>query len=228
MLAFVARFAYRTANSVVCVSEPLAQDVSQSIRRPTTVIPNFLPGSEVDPPVRSEPGRLIMIGSLTPTKNHLTALDAVARLSMLESRLVIAGEGPYLARLRSRAEALGILDRVEFLGHVEQERLRLEVSRASCVLHTSVGETFGYAYFDGARSSRPVVAVTNPVAAWLIPTYIVGELAINDESSIAAAIKRVLEDPPSPDMFERARSRRDQVFSPSSIVDKWVRELKPL
>jgi glycosyltransferase involved in cell wall biosynthesis len=57
------------------------------------------------------------VGSLTAQKNRRNLLDALARLSDIESlRALVVGAGPEENRLRTHAEELGLSDRVLFLG----------------------------------------------------------------------------------------------------------------
>lgn len=58
------------------------------------------------------------VGNFTPKKDHDTLLRAIASLvgSGSDLKLVLVGSGPLEAELRSRAESLGIGDRVLFTG----------------------------------------------------------------------------------------------------------------
>ena len=60
------------------------------------------------------------VGRLAPEKNQTAALDALvalARRGVHDVHLVLAGTGPLASVLRARADALGIAQRVHFLGH---------------------------------------------------------------------------------------------------------------
>ncbi len=60
------------------------------------------------------------VGRLAPEKNQTAALDAIASLPRRgapDVHLVLAGTGPLASELRAHADALGIGERVHFLGH---------------------------------------------------------------------------------------------------------------
>lgn len=62
--------------------------------------------------------QMLMVGRLADQKDHATGLRALARLTHLDWRLTVAGQGPLRADLQQLAEDLGIADRVRFIGFV--------------------------------------------------------------------------------------------------------------
>jgi glycosyltransferase involved in cell wall biosynthesis len=107
------------------------------------------------------PLKLLYIGRLIATKGLFESLEAMAALRRLgvEAELVVAGEGPEEARLRSRAHELGIAERVRFVGPAFGER-KLEFLRAAEVLllPTYHPEGLPYALLEGmAAGLVPIV-----------------------------------------------------------------------
>ncbi|MFE4727232.1 glycosyltransferase [Microbacterium sp. NPDC056736] len=78
----------------------------------------------------------LVVGRLEPSKRPELALDAFAialpRLPQ-DARLVYVGEGSLLDPLRSRAEELGLHDRIEFRGHVGDYALLREIYSSAVV-----------------------------------------------------------------------------------------------
>ncbi len=72
---------------------------------------------------RAEPNKLVIgwVGRLVPIKNLPLLLEAFARLpaDLAAARLLLVGDGPERAALAALATRLGISDRVEFAGFVE-------------------------------------------------------------------------------------------------------------
>jgi glycosyltransferase involved in cell wall biosynthesis len=66
--------------------------------------------------------RLLFVGRLTPFKGLGVALDALAGVPG-DWTLTVAGTGPEEDRLKAQARALGIADRVDFLGFVPYEAM---------------------------------------------------------------------------------------------------------
>jgi len=97
------------------------QRVTRVARRKLTMIPN---GIALDrfTSIRATPhdGELVLgaVGRLVPVKDHASLLDAFASVLRTQPmcRLEILGEGPLGTRLREKAEALGIANRVVFRG----------------------------------------------------------------------------------------------------------------
>lgn len=83
----------------------------------------------VRPPVpASEPLRLLYAGQVSPDRGLHTAIDALGQMppaGRAGVTLTVAGAGSaeYIARTKAQAEALGLLDRVSFLGMVAHDHM---------------------------------------------------------------------------------------------------------
>lgn len=89
-------------------------------------------------PRRPEPGRVLFVGRLVEKKGVNVLLDAAARVPA--ARVVVAGDGPIGADLRAQAQALGIADRVDFLGQCTRAEVMAQFQRAAVVaLPSQVG-----------------------------------------------------------------------------------------
>ncbi|MHB1533043.1 MAG: glycosyltransferase [Acidimicrobiales bacterium] len=91
-------------------------------------------------------------------KGHDRVLDVLPSLaaSYPELRYLIVGDGDDRNRLASRAEDLGVADRVTFAGHVED----VAACYAACDLYVmpSTQEGFGIVFLEALSSGLPVVA----------------------------------------------------------------------
>jgi glycosyltransferase involved in cell wall biosynthesis len=76
-------------------------------------------------------------------------------------RAVIAGEGPDRARLAALAVELGVADRVEWPGRVDDRRLVELYARALAVFYAPFDEDYGYVTLEAFRSERPVVTTAD-------------------------------------------------------------------
>lgn len=104
---------------------------------------------------------LLAVGSARPHKNLELAVEILAqvRATHPEVRLVIAG--PQDRRVRSvlrRARARGVLDAVELVGALEDERLREAYALAELFLFPSLYEGFGLPPLEAMACGTPVVA----------------------------------------------------------------------
>ena len=111
----------------------------------------------VAPAAESGSTRLILsVGRLTPQKNHALLLRSLARLKRLPWRLVLLGEGPLEAKLRTLAATLGIADRVEFAGFVSDPSSRYR--EAHVLALSSDWEDLPAVVLEALAAGVPVVA----------------------------------------------------------------------
>lgn len=81
----------------------------------------------------------------------------IARESVPDLRMVIAGEGRETPLVRSMVEQLGVADAVEFVGKLSDEELFLYVAQASCVAVPSVREGYGLAPVEANAYGTPAI-----------------------------------------------------------------------
>jgi len=139
-------------------------------------------------------GRVVLfVGRLDPQKRLDVLLDAFARLPKKDTRLAIAGTGPLLEVLRVQAAALGIEERVSFLG--DRSDIAALHGAASVFCLPSESEGLPNALLEALALGTPVVATdiagTNEVVrhestALLVP--------VGDAPALALALERLLED----------------------------------
>ena len=145
---------------------------------------------------------LLSVGQLTERKGHHLVVDALAALPA--ARLLIAGEGPERAALARRARALGVAERVRFLGAVPHAELAGVYGAADVLVLASSREGWANVLLEAMACGTPVVAtdiwgtpevVADPAAGRLV--------AERTPSALATAIAALLAAPP-----ERAATRR--------------------
>lgn len=230
LLKWAAKALYPRADIVVCVSDLLARDVSDLCPKSSvTTIPNIIDESEGPSTVGSRSSddfTLLMIGSLSATKNQALAIRAVAALPGVSLRLRIAGDGSTRASLEQLAADLGVGDRVDFLGHLAAVDVGLELGRCDCVVHTAVGETFGYVYFEAAAADRPLVAVHNRLIGSVIPRFAVGRVCEASVGALSSAISEVANTHFRSEDYMVARRNRRDYFGEAAIGDQWMAVLR--
>lgn len=121
-------------------------------------IPNGVPDlpHAPDPPADRPPGKMVVgsIGRLDAMKGHDILLRALAQIEGIQA--VILGEGEQRATLEHLAMELGVRDRVEFPGWVDQPRTYL--SGFDVVAMPSRSEGFPLAMVEAMLAARPVIA----------------------------------------------------------------------
>lgn len=178
------------------VAAPIASHLAarkSALPSTPTEAPN--PTAASAPKPLSSPTRPIVlaVGRLAPQKGFRTLLEAAASWHHMdpEPQLVIAGEGPLSAELRSAALSLGVAAR--FLGRSDDVPALL--AAAAVFVLPSLWEGQPLVLQEAVRAAVPIVAsrvggipdLTGDAAALLVPA--------GDPASLARAVRSILEDP---------------------------------
>src|SRR5487761_1196518 len=150
-------------------------------------------GSAVDAPLFARRDDEIIVGTvapLRPEKNLGRLLAAFARLDDQSTRLVIAGDGRERAALEAFADALGIADRVLFLGAVAEPQRALALFDIFTL--SSDTEQMPMTVLEAMAASLPVAAVdVGDIKHMVAPpnrTFIVPRGEVMLASALAALI----------------------------------------
>jgi glycosyltransferase involved in cell wall biosynthesis len=229
LLAPIARLLYARADQIISVSTPLTRDLIARGHRNVTTIPNVVAevtGAASQPsPSTTEHFRIVMLGSLTNTKNQELAIRALASIRSPEISVKVVGDGPDRKHLQDLTTELGLADRVEFLGQLPHSASMELLQEAHCLLHCALGETFGYVYFEAAARNVPVIAVRNSITQELMPELIPGEEIENSPRHVAEAIERLRSAGIAPKAFHEAAERRREIFGCDAIASAWLHAL---
>ena len=140
-----------------------------------------------------EPGTRLMlaVGRLAEQKNH--ALAIVALRQVPNATLAIAGEGPLRAQLERPATETGVADRVRF------PRIRTDaralMGAADVVVMPSRWEGLPLSALEALASGTPLVATDVRGLRELVVDGRDALLVPEDPDALAAALRRVLDDP---------------------------------
>jgi len=107
---------------------------------------------------RRYPGRrLLFVGRLVPYKGVDVLIDAMAHVN---ATALILGDGPLRDALQQRAGALGISNRVAFLGGLEDDEVVAHLHACDAFVLPSLTrqETFGVVQLEAMACGRPVIS----------------------------------------------------------------------
>ena len=222
--ARIQRFAWGRVDRLLSVSSRLAEAMAKATGHPldrVEVIRNGVDLSRFTAVDRGEarrhlnlPSGTIAIGTagrLVPVKDQARLLEAFAQLAHrgLQFAGIIAGDGPLRADLDARAHALGIQDRVRFLGH------RPDVERIYAALDlfvlSSVSEGLSNTILEAMASGLPVVATRVGGADELIDEGTTGlTVPASNAAALGGAIERLVR---APELLTRmGRAGRDRAL----------------
>ena len=191
------------------------------------------------PPVRVDPPTIGMVGRISPTKGQTEFIRAAALVARdrPDTRFVVIGdalfgEDGYRQEAHDLAAALGVDDRIDFTGWVDDAPTRM--SRMSVVVHASpVPEPFGQVIVEAMARGVPVVATatggvseilqsrTTPVIGWQRTTLGI-VVTPADHQALAGAITDVLSDPEAAEERAAAARRAAEAFRISSTAQRVI------
>ena len=143
------------------------------------------------------PGSFVIVtaGRLHKQKGQRTLIQSLRAIP--DSHLIVAGGGPLGAYLRSLSTAIGVRERVKFVGELTTEEVGDLFSAADVFGFPSVTESFGLAAVEAAIAGVPVVCSDLPALREVLQVN--GRSAAvfaspGDPASFAAQINRIRED----------------------------------
>ena len=177
----------------------------------------FAPDQAVSP----DPATIVCAARLHDTQKRISDLiRAVAELGA-PWRLSLLGRGPDEQDFRALAASLGVADRVEFAGFIDDKaEVRERLRRATVFALPSRFEGLPVALLEAMSCGAPAVGTSIPAIAEVIEDGVSGRLVpLADPSALAAAIAEVAGDRPR--YSAAARERVERSFS----LDRLGRDL---
>lgn len=192
--------AVRWSGKIICVSEPMAEQLGSRYpgRKPDIysclngVDESFFNIEHINNPTSEL--RIVSIGSLIYRKGYDLLIKAVAECPQRASlKVKIIGEGPQRDELKSLCNSLGIADRIEFLGELNQDAVRQELSHSDVFVLASRSEGRPNALIEAVAAGLPAISsgldgvqglVEHGINGWIFPVEDIGQL----KDSLGSAI----------------------------------------
>jgi sugar transferase (PEP-CTERM/EpsH1 system associated) len=231
--AWIQRTLWGRVDQVLSVSSVLAQRMSNVMGFPEKRIRTIRNGVETErftPALRSQARASFglasddvvvgVVGRLEPVKDQQRLLDAVGVLARqgMRFKVMIAGEGTLRSRLEEQVAALGIADRVSFLG------MRLDVQTVMAALDvfvlSSKSEGLSNTILEAMSSGLPIVATDVGGARELLEPGTQGLLVPSENvEALSRAIGELVTDAPRRvAMGLASRARAVNEFSVQSMI----------
>jgi glycosyltransferase involved in cell wall biosynthesis len=224
----------RAADEVLTSSPGYADALAARYRiAPPTVVRNIPEGpataqdSRVVPQSRPVDPLVVYVGGLMPGRGLEQMIDALPLIPETRLRAVGPGAPHYRASLLARAQATGVLDRVELRQPVAPAEVGGTLADAAaglCLIQPicrSYELSLPNKLFEYAAAGVPVLASDLPVIGTLVRRQGIGVLAPpEDPRAIAASLERLLE----PDVW-RLAAERARAFAETHSWDREARTL---
>lgn len=162
---------------------------------------------------------LMSVGELTKRKNHMAVIEALACLKEYDILYVVCGDGPMKARLRARAEELGVRERVKLLG------FRKDIAElhkmADIFVFPSLQEGLPVALMEAMASGLPIVASRIRGNEDLIQNNRGGYLVkAQDSEQLAEAISKMIKNPEQRDKMEKRNLEIIKHYGQDAVLQK--------
>jgi glycosyltransferase involved in cell wall biosynthesis len=223
----VDRFACRLAHRTVVNAAALrARLVEEDGLRPDriVIIPNCV--AERGPVTPAHDPIVGMVANFRPPKDHTTFLHAAARVveTVPTAEFHLVGAGPEEAAARALAEALGLGDRVRFLGALEPDAVWTALNRFAVAVLSSRSEGMPNAVLEAMAAARPVVATAVGDVPALVRDGVTGVLVpAGDAEALGTAVGRILKDPAlAADLGAAARRQALSAYGPARMTDAFL------
>jgi len=159
-----------------------------------TVLPPW-----VDLPTESDTGdddRILFAGRLNRDKGLPKLLQALSLINR-PFKAIIAGDGPQRGESEQLASKLGLERRVEFVGWLTKDEIRMQFARCSFLVFPSLlAEPFGLVGPEAMAHGKPVVAFDGGgVTEWLLNGVNGILVRTGDTAGLATAIQQLLSSP---------------------------------
>ena len=135
------------------------------------------------------------VSRLDPLKRVDLLIRALAEPPARRVRAVIAGDGACASDLRELARALGVDDRVRFLGRTDERTTIEYLARCRAVCFTPYAEDFGLVTVEAFASRKPVITCGDSGGpAELVNDNENGVVCEPTAASLASALARIVDD----------------------------------
>ncbi len=186
----------------IAVSDACIQALSPYFPGDWDVVPNGIDCSLYRPITPEEPRapgrpRILFVGRFDPRNalDDLLEAAAVLKAEGHDFTVQVIGDGPMRPMYERKARSLGIWDRIEWLGLLNEERphyyRQADIMAAPCVL-----ASFGVVLLEALASGTPVVVADNVGFRQVIRGNVPGRFVPpHDPAQLAAGIAELLVDP---------------------------------
>lgn len=140
---------------------------TQVIVEPCIALTSWTP-TEVRRGWPSEARKAVFAGRLLPLKGLHIALEALAEPSAAQWSLDIYGDGPDLSRCQRLVLALGLRNRVRFLGWHERSSVVEALASADALLFPSLHDSAGWTVAEAISVGTPVICLDRGGPAYLV------------------------------------------------------------
>jgi glycosyltransferase involved in cell wall biosynthesis len=149
------------------------------------------------------------VSRLTPLKRFDLLLDALAEPAAQGIRAVIAGEGEAGEALLAQRRRLGLEDRVDFVGRLDDVQLLHHLSRCRAVAFMPLDEDYGFVTVEAFAAQKAVLTCADSGGPTeLVTDGVEGVVCPPTAAAVADGLRRLMDDPAAAERMGRAGAAR--------------------
>ncbi len=135
------------------------------------------------------------VSRLTPLKRFDLLLDALAQPEARGMKAVIAGEGEARDDLRARCRRLGLEERVQFVGRLDDEALLTHLARCRAVAFVPFDEDYGFVTVEAFAAGKAVLTCSDSGGPTeLVTDGVNGVVCAPTAVALASGLGRLMQD----------------------------------
>lgn len=162
---------------------------------------------------------VLSVGRLETLKRTDLLIRAAAAGLPAPARVVVVGEGPQKDALVALADELGVRDRVEFRGRVDDEVVKNLYARCGGVFYAPWDEDYGLVTLEAFQSGKPVVTTSDAGGPLEFVRHgETGLVAAPEPAAVAAALARLIARPAEAQAMGAAARASVQGFSWDTVI----------
>lgn len=168
------------------------------------------------------PRTVLFVGRLA----YYKGVDYLVRaMKEVDGMLLLVGDGPLEAEMKSLAASIGVADKCVFLGKVSDEELSLYYHACDAFVLPSVAptEAYGIVQLEAMACGKPVVSTALPTGVPFVNLNGQTGLIVPpaDERALATAINKLLDDAALRQKYGAfAKQRVEREFTREAMIDK--------
>jgi glycosyltransferase involved in cell wall biosynthesis len=171
---------------------------------------------------------VLFSGKLQPWKRPLDLLRAFVRTEFRDALLLFAGEGPLRAQLEKESISLGVVDRVRFLGFVNQTQLPSIYTGSDLLVLPSTYEPFGLVVNEAllcgcAAAVGDQTGAARDLVAPIAPEFVYPS---GDVDALTAVLRRVFSNRKALAAMALAGRKRMETWGPRENIDGTVEAIE--
>ena len=218
------RSAFRACTHVLVFSKNFKERIQEHYGIPSgniSIIPIGIELPDKNPDAIMKKGTILCVGRLAPSKNFLTAIEAMRGLEGFH--LLIAGDGPQRKELEDKIRGLNLENQITLLGN--QNDLSGYYQQCEIFLHLSYYENLGQVLLEAMLYGKPPIVLdpkergVHTASAELIQEGYNGFFVTNTPEAVRTKIREVAKLDKEP-LAENCRQ-----FARQFTFDRHVREL---